>query len=108
MFSVEISENKLLPVTINRNDIEPGAYTVTTKTNKPSITRDSSVTIYSNNLLESQTFLLLVGWNGSMLGVDLNDPEKTLRDFKTDDNIKYNQMFYNVKPVKSVRFVVEL
>jgi len=96
MFSVEISENKLLPVTINRNDIEPGAYTVTTKTN------------YSNNLLESQTFLLLVGWNGSMLGVDLNDPEKTLRDFKTDDNIKYNQMFYNVKPVKSVRFVVEL
>lgn len=93
MFSVEISENKLLPVTIDRKDIAPGAYTVTTN---------------SSILHEVDRYLLLVGWNGSMLGVDLTDTETTLRDFSVDElETQYPLKFYNVKPVKSVRFVVE-
>lgn len=79
MFSVEISENKLLPVTIDRSDIAPGAYTVTTN---------------SSILHEVDRYLLLVGWNGPMLGVD---------ELET----QYPTKFYNVKPVKSVRFVVK-
>lgn len=93
MFSVEISENKLLPVTIDRKDIAPGAYTVTTNSSIPH---------------EVDRYLLLVGWNGSMLGVDLTYPETTLRDFSVDElETQYPIKFYNVKPVKSVRFVVE-
>ena len=94
MFSVEISENKLLPVTIDRKDIAPGAYTVTTNSSIPH---------------EVDRYLLLVGWNGSMLGVDLyDDDETTLRDFSVDElETQYPIKFYNVKPVKSVRFVVE-
>lgn len=93
MFSVEISENKLLPVTIDRKDIAPGAYTVTTNSSIPH---------------EVDRYLLLVGWNGSMLGVDLTYAETTLRDFSVDElETQYPLKFYNVKPVKSVRFVVE-
>jgi len=45
MFSVEICENELLPVSIYRRDIAPGAYTVTTN---------------SKVLYEEDTYLLLV------------------------------------------------
>lgn len=94
MFSVEFSENNLLPVPIDRKDIAPGAYTVTTNEDLRSRKVDR--------------YLLLVGWNGSMLGVDLYDEETTLRDFSVDElETQYPLKFYNVKPVKSVRFVVE-
>lgn len=94
MFSVEICENELLPVSIYRRDIAPGAYTVTTN---------------SKVLYEEDTYLLLVGWNGSMIGIDLADSvETSLRDFSCDElDTQYPLKFYNVKPVKSVRFVVE-
>ena len=97
MFSVEICENKLLPVSIYKKDIAPGAYTVTT----------NSKVLYGDE--DDTDYLLLVGWNGSMLGINLADSvEKILQDFSCDElDSKYPLKFYNVKPVKSVRFVVE-
>jgi hypothetical protein len=95
MFSVEICENELLPVSIYRRDIAPGAYTVTT----------NSKVLYG----EEDNYLLLVGWNGSMIGIDLADSVNTsLRDFSCDElDNNFPAKFHNVKPVKSVRFVVE-